>query len=121
MPHLKLEYSSNISISEKNLNLLFLRLHEILVKEADAELFRCQSRAVCYENYCVGDGEKSRAFVYLQVILLEGRTSHQLNKVGNELLKTMQDEFKDLLLRHNAQISIHLNEIPAHRSYKYNY
>jgi len=121
MPHLRLEYSGNIDMTESNLNILFLRLHDVLVNKAGAELFRCQSRAICCENFCVGDGESNRAFVYLQVFLLEGRTLNQLQETGSELLKTLQDGFKDLLLHYSAQISVHLNEIPADRSYKSNH
>lgn len=121
MPHLRLEYSGNIEMAGDHLKLLFSRLHEVLVNRAGAELFRCQSRAFCCENFYVGDGDENRAFVYLQVLLLEGRTPSQLEETGSELLKTLQDEFKDLLLRYNAQISVHLNEIPANRSNKFNY
>ena len=121
MPHLRLEYSGNIDMPRNHLNVLFSRLHEVLVNRADADLFRCQSRAICCENFCVGDGGENRAFVYLQVLLLEGRTPNQLQEIGNELLKTLQGGFKDLLLRYNAQFSLHLNEIPADRSYKSNY
>ncbi len=121
MPHLRLEYSGNIDIEENNLNMLFSRLHEVLVNKAGAELFRCQSRAMCYENFFVGDGKANRAFVYLQVFLLEGRTINQLQETGNELLRVLQDGFKDLLLRYNAQISVHLNEIPVDRFDKSNH
>lgn len=121
MPHLRLEYSANIDMAKNNLNELFLQLHNVLVNKAGAELFRCQSRAICSENFCVGDGGTGRAFVYLQVFLLEGRTPNQFQETGSELLKTLQDGFKDLLVRYNAQISVHLNEIPANRSYKNNH
>ncbi|HEY5235933.1 MAG TPA: hypothetical protein VIJ14_07130 [Rhabdochlamydiaceae bacterium] len=121
MPHLRLEYSGNIEIPEGHFKMLFSRLHAALVNMAGAELFRCQSRAICCENFYVGDGEKNRAFVYLQVLLLEGRTSNQLQETGSELLKILQDGFENLLVRYNAQISVHLNEIPADSSYKSNY
>lgn len=121
MPHLRLEYSGNIEMPKAQFNGLFSRLHEALVNRAGAELSRCQGRAICYENFYVGDGEKNRAFVYLQVILLEGRTAKQLQETGNELLKILQEEFKHSMLRLNGQISVHLNEIPADFSYKSNH
>ena len=108
-------------MAEDHLKVLFLKLHEALVSKANAELFRCQSRSISYENFFVGDGEKNRAFVYLQVILIQGRTPMQLQETGNTLLKILQDEFKDLLLHYNAQISVHINEIQTDRSYKSNH
>lgn len=121
MPHLRLEYSANIDITRDDLNVLFSQLHEVLVNKAGAELCRCQGRAICCENFCIGDGDKNRAFVYLQVLLLEGRTPSQLQETGSELLKTLQNRLKDLLLSYRAQISVQLNEIPADYSNKSNH
>lgn len=121
MPHLKLEYSGNIQMTKNHLKMLFTRLHAALVNTAGAELSRCQSRSICYEDYYVGDLEENRAFVYLQVLLLQGRTAVQLQKTGSELLKILQEEFKDLLLCLDAQISVHVNEVPRDRSYKSNH
>lgn len=121
MPHLRLEYSGNVEMAKDHLKVLFSQLHEVLVNRAGADLLRCQSRAICYENFYVGDGAENRAFVYLQVLLLEGRTPSQLQQTGSELLKTLQDGFKDLLLRHNAQISVHLYDIPVDRTHKSNH
>lgn len=121
MPHLRLEYSANIKMVEDQFSLLFSRLHEVLVSKAAAELFRCQSRAICCENFYVGEGSQTRAFIHLQVLLLEGRTANQLQETGSELLKTLEEGFNDLILPFNAQISVHLNEIPSDRSYKTNH
>jgi 5-carboxymethyl-2-hydroxymuconate isomerase len=121
VPHLRLEYSGNIKIEEDDLKILFSQLHEVLVERADAELFRCQSRAISCENFYVGDGRENRAFVYLQVILLEGRLPNQLQETGNQLLKILQEQLKDALMHFNAQISVHLNEISSDRSYKFNH
>jgi len=121
VPHLRLEYSGNIELSDDHLKRVFSRLHGVLVDRAGADLFRCQGRAICCENFYVGDGSETRAFVYLLILLLEGRTAKQLQETGTELLKTLQDRFKDVLSNYNAQISVHLNEIPSDRSYKSNH
>jgi 5-carboxymethyl-2-hydroxymuconate isomerase len=121
MPHLKLDYSANIEVTADHLKMLFSRLHQVLVQYAGAELNRCQSRAVCCENFYVGDGGENRAFVHLQALLLEGRTPGQLQETGSELLKVLQEGFKDLLARYHVQISVHVNEIPADRSFKSNH
>lgn len=121
MPHLKLDYSGNMKLTADQLKVLFSRLHQVLVQHAGAELLRCQSRAVCCDNFYVGDGKKNRAFVHLQVILLEGRTPAKLQETGSELLTVLQDEFKEFFVSCNGQISVHLNEIPADRSYKSNH
>ena len=121
MPHLRLEYSGNIQMTRDHLKVLFSRLHEVLVDKADAELSRCQGRSACCENFYVGDGAENRAFVYLQVLLLQGRSTGQLEETGNALLKVLQEEFKDLLVHYNAQISVHLNEVLKERSFKLNF
>jgi 5-carboxymethyl-2-hydroxymuconate isomerase len=121
MPHLRLEYSNNISIDKNSTTNLLAQLHQVLVNKASADLFRCQSRVISFENFYIGDGDKKRAFVYLQVFLLEGRTTTQLQDTGCELLKCLEQHFKEPLLSHSAQISVHLNEIPVDRSYKSNH
>lgn len=118
MPHLRLEYSENITIGQNELQELFLNLHEVLVDKAGAELFSCQSRALCCENFCIGDGNKTQAFVNLQVFLLEGRASDQLHQTGHELLKTLQSKLKAFLFGFKAQFSVHLNEMPQSHYYK---
>jgi 5-carboxymethyl-2-hydroxymuconate isomerase len=121
MPHLRLEYSGNAELSKSHFKKLFSRLHDVLVYQAGADLVRCQSRAIRCEDFYVGDGAETRAFVYLQALLLEGRTPHQLQETGRGLLKVLQEEFKDLLTHYNAQISVHINEIPSDRSHKSNH
>ena len=121
MPHLKLEYSGNLPMIDNHLKVLFSKLHAVLVTKAGAELARCQGRSIRCDDFYVGDGSPNTAFVYLQVILLQGRTPLQLQETGRELLKILQEAFRDVLLQHNAQISVHLNEIPTDRSYKFNY
>ncbi len=121
MPHLRMEYSGNIRVTGDRLRKLFSRLHDVLVNQAGADLVRCQSRAIRYEDFYVGDGAENRAFVYLQALLLEGRTPHQLQETGRGLLKVLQEEFKDLIANYNAQISVHINEIPSDRSHKSNH
>jgi 5-carboxymethyl-2-hydroxymuconate isomerase len=113
--------SSFLCIDKSSITNLLGELHQVLVNKADADLFRCQSRAISFENFYIGDGDKNRAFVYLQVFLLAGRTKSQLQDRGCELLKCLERHFKDPLLSHSAQISVHLNEIPVDRSYKSNH
>lgn len=63
MPHLRLEYSQNLPIQKNQLKALFAKLHAVLVDQADATLARCQGRALCCEDFFVGDGDKTKAFV----------------------------------------------------------
>lgn len=115
MPQLRLEYSKNRDLGKEDSNALFLQLHQVLVNTAGAELLHCQSRAICCENFCIGEGSEERAFVYLEVLLLQGRTEKQLQETGKELLNILHNQFKHEAYPCPTQISVHLNEIlPIH-------
>ncbi|MBM3201891.1 MAG: hypothetical protein FJZ56_05740 [Chlamydiae bacterium] len=124
MPHLRMEYSLNLPIEEKDFSPLFIKMHHILVKHANANLSRCQSRAFASSNFLVGDGDPKRAFISLHIFLLEGRTSQELQNSGKELLKAICEHFQKPIASHKTQISVQISQIPhnpSHESTSYFY
>lgn len=113
MPHLRLEYSENMR-EKVDLKTLFSLCHGVLVKTLKADLFRCQSRAICCEDFYVGDGSSQEAFIYLELLLLEGRSFSQLEEGGKELLKILQNCFS----QSNVQIAVRIVEFSSERYFK---
>lgn len=118
MPHIRMEYSANLPIEEKELSPLFALMHQILVKHANANLSRCQSRAFACSSFLVGDGDPKRAFISLHIHLLEGRTDQELQNSGKELLKAISEHFQKPLASHKTQISVQISQIPHNPSHK---
>ena len=111
MPHIALEYSSNIK-ERPDFKLLFARLHEILVDTATAVLQSCKSRALEYTIFRVGDGEPQRAFVHLEILLAEGRTSAVRQKVGSLALEALSIRFSQSINELDLQITVEVKEFP---------
>jgi 5-carboxymethyl-2-hydroxymuconate isomerase len=109
MPHLVLEYSDNIKEKE-SFKLLFVQLHQILVTVCSATLESCQSRAIPWEIYYIGDGNSKNAFVHLEVCLAEGRPLEVRKAAGRQMLGVCGEYFSKSLRDLNLQITVELRE-----------
>jgi len=119
MPHLRLEYSTNIK--EKISKELFFACHQILVATIQADLNRCQSRAIPCDHFYVGDGNFQQSFIYLEILVLEGRSSHQLQEMGRELLKVLENYFSTSLKELKLQIAVRVIEFSPSNYFKISY
>lgn len=117
MPHLKLEYSANIK-EKVDLKELFSSVHRVLVDVVNADLFRCQSRVIAYDNFYLGEGLPQECFIYLEIHLLEGRSELQLQEAGNEILKLLENYFACSLEEFNVQIAVRVVEFPSSHYFK---
>ena len=91
MPHLTLEYSENIP-HKPDLRKLLSELHELLVATGQFERANIKSRAVEHDVFVVGDGAPERAFVALEIGILDGRS--------DEVKASLSQSAVDLLARH---------------------
>lgn len=92
MPNLTLQYSGNLDIDTHD---LLLELHGVLF---DSELFEykhdIKSRAIQFDEFLIGDGLEKNAFIHLQVCVLNGRTTEQLQQLNEQLLQKIKDNQK---------------------------
>ena len=117
MPHLKLEYSANIK-EKIDLKELFSSIHSILVDVANADLFRCQSRTISHDSFYLGEGLPQEGFIYLEILLLEGRSGAQLQEAGNKILKLLEKYFACSFKELNMQIAVRVVEFPSSHYFK---
>jgi len=117
MPHVILEYSSNIK-EKGGFAPLFSKIHKILVETARAGIEGCQSRAVRCDHYFVGDGAAKNGFVHVQIYLMQGRTLEVRQEVGRKVLELLKDFFSKSLQELNLQISVLPKEIPKELYFK---
>lgn len=105
MPNLTLQYSGNLDIDTQD---LLLELHGVLF---DSELFEykhdIKSRAIQFDEFLIGDGLEKNAFIHLQVCVLNGRTTEQLQKLNEQLLQKIKDNQK--LIHTDVTKEIHLS------------
>jgi 5-carboxymethyl-2-hydroxymuconate isomerase len=92
MPHLTLEYTSNIR-QHVNLAELFSALHRVLAEVGGVSIENCKSRAVKHHDFYIGSGGSNKAFVHLGMTMLEGRPLALKQKVGESILRLLKDTY----------------------------
>lgn len=92
MPHLDLEYSSNVVAED--MAKLAAKLHGILVTVADVEIENCKTRWRAVPNYHIGEGGPGTAFVHLTIRLLTGRPSEVRRDVAQSTLNLLRSHLR---------------------------
>lgn len=93
MPQLRLECSDNLGAFEYEP--LFKKLHKAL--SIITEVTSCKSVLLNRTHYYLGDGDPKRAFVYLKIGLIAGRSDTVKQSLGAECLSIIQDFFDPIL------------------------
>ncbi|VVM86372.1 hypothetical protein PS862_02936 [Pseudomonas fluorescens] len=90
MPHLHMEYTANLP--ELNADVALIRLNNALVASGQfAAEFDIKSRALKVETFKVGTALTERAFVYVKLALLSGRSGQIKKQLSESLLAVVQD------------------------------
>ncbi|MGV8893962.1 MAG: 5-carboxymethyl-2-hydroxymuconate Delta-isomerase [Burkholderiaceae bacterium] len=108
MPHLTLEYTSNLA--DFNATQALLQLNETLIASGQFEEIDIKSRAIQIETFRVGTSSVERAFAHAKLAILSGRSSDVKRELSESLL---------LVLKHmcvwpeniNVQLCVEIQEI----------
>src|SRR5688572_26216158 len=92
MPHLTLEFSSNI-IERNDMKSLFKKCHEALTYMLPTDIEHCKSRAVECSDFYIGTDHTDNGFVHLDLKVMPGRTNETLQKVTAELIQILNLHF----------------------------
>lgn len=102
MPHLHMEYTTNLP--DLNADVALLRLNNALVASgqfaAEADI---KSRALKVETFRVGTGLGERGFVHVKLALLSGRSPEIKKQLADSLLVVLQE-----LCQWRADVSVQL-------------
>jgi 5-carboxymethyl-2-hydroxymuconate isomerase len=110
MPHLVLEYSSNVP-DEPDFDLVLRLLHGAMSEVGPFDPSNVKSRVVRREHYRVADGAPDRAFVHLTVAVLAGRDSRALRETGGALLNVLRGGFPRALAERRCDVTVELREM----------
>ena len=89
MPHIHLEYSSNLE--DLHPQPVLLGLNQALFATGHVkDVTDIKSRAICHTNYVIGLGDTSQAYVHAKVSLLSGRDLQTKTEISNQLLVALQ-------------------------------
>ena len=110
MPHLTLEYTTNLEEWANDPGLL-LGLHRMLESVAGIKIENCKSRWRMVEEWVVGSGEGESAFVHLDLRFLEGRPLGVKQAVGEGALALLRAHFAPAAGGVALQITVEVQDI----------
>lgn len=118
MPHITLEYSSNIVEKNKQFSEnLFPKIHHLLVDDLGANINACKSRSIKFDDFYLADGQKNKAFIFFEIKILPGRTKEKIECFSQNLLKLAQNYFSSSLTEKNLAISVNIVEMESYTKY----
>ncbi len=118
MPHLTLEYTSNLEEWASDPGLL-LSLHRLLESVAAIKIGNCKSRWRMVEEWVVGDGQGESAFVHLDLRFLEGRALDKKQAVGAGAAELLRSHFEAAFQSFDVQITVDVQDIRRSTYFKY--
>ena len=110
MPHLTIEYTANLDEFAGDRSLL-LSLHQLLHSVAGIDIHNCKSRWRMMDEWLVGDGSTSSAFVHLDIRFLEGRPQDVKHAVGAGALELLREHFAGASEDRDLQITVEVLDI----------
>lgn len=105
MPHIRLEYSTNLPIQDKLVPFL-QDIQDILAEILPAKLESFKSRAIPCQTYVVGDGKDDAAFVHCEIRIMPGRTMETLDNAAKQVLEALQDHFRGMSTNNGLSVEI---------------
>ena len=110
MPHLRLEYSQNVTLPADNY-LLLHRLHATLAKIGEIRIENFKSRVYVAERYFIGSGEDRDGFVHLDIRFLEGRSDEVRQRIGKEAVRILVERCQPLNPTLDLQVTAEVRDI----------
>jgi 5-carboxymethyl-2-hydroxymuconate isomerase len=112
MPHITLEYSTNLANSPE-LGVAFGALHAALAPLGPFAIDDFKSRAHPTAAYAVGDGAKNRAYAHLTVGVLDRRVVDVQQRVADAALAWLEATFAGRLTAVDADLTVEMREMRA--------
>lgn len=124
MPHLTLEYSANLR-HEGEFKLLCGKLARCLVQQQEDgkvvyPLGGIRVRALCADDYCIGDGSLEAAFVHATLKIGAGRSEQVKTTTGDALLEIMKTHFSRVYEQTGLALSLEIAEFSEAGTWKHN-
>lgn len=110
MPHIMVEYSSNLD-NAMDIQGLLNALHQAMIDTGHAPIEGTRTRAMRREHYCVADRNPDNAFVHIIVRMREGRPKEVYQLVAEKLMAAAEKNLEHALNTHPMQLALEMHEI----------
>ncbi|MGI9285223.1 MAG: 5-carboxymethyl-2-hydroxymuconate isomerase [Pseudomonadales bacterium] len=114
MAHFIYEYSANLPKKLLDLPGLMEKMHNAAAESEVFPLAGLRSRAICCEDFRVGDGNPENGFVNLSLKVGRGRDLPTRMEIGQTLFDIMIKHLKPLFDRQGLAVSFEMRELDEH-------
>lgn len=118
MPHLTIEYSKNLP--DFQIPQLLLTLNQCLMQSGEFSEMDIKSRALCFDEVCIGTRPEQRAFLHLKLAILQGRSEATRQQLSSALLEVLQ-QFIPASPTLDIQLCVEVQEIERSSYSKHHY
>lgn len=119
MPHLHIEYSSNLE-KRVNIDALCQELHQSMLDTGVFPRVGIRVRAYAANAVAIADGHENNSFAHLTLRMGAGRTLEQKKTAGDAIFKVAQAFLSAPLKEMHHALSMEIVEIDADLSWKDN-
>jgi len=113
MAHFIFEYSANLPRDLLDMPGLMEKLHRAAADSGVFPLSGIRSRAICCDEYRVGDGNPEHGFINLSMKVGSGREEATRLKIGSHLFDIMVEHLQPVLDFQGLAISFEMRELEA--------
>lgn len=118
MPQITLEHTANI-LDTLDFKTVLLAIHQTVHDVTGVNIENCKSRARQLEYYLVGSGGSEKAFVGVDLYLLEGRSDDIKRALGQAVLDLLTTFFPQSIAKLDLQITVKVDDICKDYYFKY--
>jgi 5-carboxymethyl-2-hydroxymuconate isomerase len=119
MPHIRVEYSSNLQDSIDIPGLLS-SLHKCAIATGVFPAGGTRTRAVRVDQYCIADGHPDNGFVHVSVQMGHGRDLDTRKRVGEQLFAALTQFLATAYIEHPLALSLEIQELDPLLNFKKN-
>jgi 5-carboxymethyl-2-hydroxymuconate isomerase len=119
MPHLTIEYSSNLE-PDIDLRAIVDAVHQSAVDSGLFKIGGIRVRTLRHEIYKIADGNPENAFLHVRVHILEGRSDADRERLGNNMIAAVDNLLASARKKHGIALSVEIGEIASNMSFKRN-
>jgi len=124
MPHLTLEYSANLRASGR-FDALCHKLAACLIEQTvdGKQVYPTggiRVRALCADDYCIGNGRLDAAFVHATLKIGSGRSEETKSNTGDALFDVIKLHFESLFALRGLALSLEITEFSESGTWKHN-
>jgi 5-carboxymethyl-2-hydroxymuconate isomerase len=110
MPHIIVEYSSNLDGS-LDIRKLVDDLHQVVIASGVADIAAIRTRAERRDTYRIADGDAKNAFVHILARLRRGRSADMLTRLSEALLDAADKALARAFATHAIAVTVEIEEI----------